>query len=260
MSEPSTPQARTQPRKSGRLHPICVAIAGGDDARRSALTAVLNQIAELEIEFVGEDEASAKRGSKAIILMLILERDNPDTWRHELRKHNFDQRFASVIALVNDDSPRALRAALQAGVDDVLGLPPAPEQAYHTLFRMSELSHRHEGMRQKIVCTLVSVSGGVGVSQLTISLGLAMHRLFEKRTGIVELDLQAAPLAVLLNQDPEHTISELADPTCSIDSIRLESVLCKHDSGLCVLPKKTRYSLVIGCQQHATRSAIVTKL
>ena len=36
----------------------------------------------------------------------------------------------------------------------------------------------------------------------------------------------------MLNQDPEHTISELADPTSSIDSIRLESVLCKHDSGL----------------------------
>ena len=37
---------------------------------------------------------------------------------------------------------------------------------------------------------------------------------------------------MLLNQDPEHTIGELADPTSSIDSIRLESVLCKHDSGL----------------------------
>jgi hypothetical protein len=43
--------------------------------------------------------------------MLILDSDNSDTWRHELRKHNFDQRFSSVIALVNDDSPRARRAA-----------------------------------------------------------------------------------------------------------------------------------------------------
>jgi pilus assembly protein CpaE len=231
MIEESKRQERAPARKSGRLHPICVAIAGGDEAQRGALTTALNQITELEIEFVGEDEVSAKRGSRAIILMLILDSDNSDTWRHELRKHNFDQRFSSVIALVNDDSPRA-RAALQAGVDDVLGMPPIPEQAYHTLFRMSELSHRHEGARQKIVCSLVSVSGGVGVSHLTVSLGLAMHRLFEKRIGIVELDLQAAPLTVMLNQDPEHTISELADPTSSIDSIRLESVLCKHDSGL----------------------------
>lgn len=232
MIEESKPEERVGARKSGRLHPISVAVAGGDDDQRGALKAALNQITELEIEFVGEDEASAKRGSRAVILMLILDSDNSDTWRHELRKHNFDHRFSSVIALVNDDSPRALRAALQAGVDDVLGMPPRPEQAYHTLFRMSELSHRHEGGSQKLVCSLVSVSGGVGVSHLTVSLGLAMHRLYEKRTGIVELDLQAAPLTVLLNQDPEHTISELADPTSSIDSIRLESVLCKHDSGL----------------------------
>lgn len=232
MNEELKAQERALPRKSGRLHPVHIAIAGGNEAQRQALTAVLNQIAELEIEFVGEDEAGARRGSRPVILMLILDSDNPDTWRHELRRHNFDQRFASVIALLNDDSPQALRAALQAGVDDVLGMPPAPEQIYHTLFRMSELSHRHEGLRQKIVCSLVSVSGGVGVSHLTVNLALALQRLFEKRTALVELDLQAAPLTVLLNQDPEHSISELADPTSSIDSIRLESVLCKHDSGL----------------------------
>ena len=34
-----------------------------------------------------------------------------------------------------------------------------------------------------MVCSLVSVSGGVGVSHLTVSLGLAMHRLYEKRMG-----------------------------------------------------------------------------
>ena len=44
----------------------------------------------------------------------------------------------------------------------------------------------------------------------------------------VRARLQAAPLAVLLNLEPEHSISELADPTSAIDSIRLESVLCKH--------------------------------
>lgn len=139
-------------------------------------------------------------------------------------------------------------------------MPPIPEQAYHTLFRMSELSHRHEGARQKIVCSLVSVSGGVGVSHLTVSLGLAMHRLFEKRIGIVELDLQAAPLTVMLNQDPEHTISELADPTSSIDSIRLESVLCKHDSERRGLAEKTLNSLTIRCPQRTSGSAIVTKM
>ena len=232
-SEESKPQEMVAARKSGRLHPICVAVSGGEETQRGAVAMALSQITELEIVMVGEQEAAAKRAAAATtVLMLILDSDNSDIWRQELRKHNFDHRFSAVIALARDDSPQVLRAALQAGVDDVLGMPPSPAQAYHILFRMSELSHREEGSRQKMVCTLVSVGGGAGVSHLTVNLGLAMHRLFEKRIGILELDLQAAPLAVLFNQDPEHTLTELADPSSSIDSIRLESVLCKHDSGL----------------------------
>ncbi len=222
----------TQPtaRKGGRLYPIKLVIAGGNEALRGAVKAELAKIPGLEIEFLSED--AVKGSGSGTILTLILDSTNPDGWQREVRRRNFDRRFASVIALLDDDSPVTLRAALRAGADDVIFLPPAPEQAFHTLVRLSELSRRHEGLRDKMVCSLASVSGGIGVSHLAVNLGLALHRLFEKRTALVELDLQAAPLAVMLNQEPEHTISELVDPTSSIDSIRLESVLCKHDSGL----------------------------
>ncbi len=266
-------------RKSGRLHPIHVVVAGGDEAQRSTLQEALNQISELEIDFISEEEAG-RRGERGAILMLILDSAHPDYWRQEVRRHNFDRRFGAVVALLEDDSPNALRRALQAGADDVLGMPPAPGQAYHTLFRISELSHSREGLQEKMLCSLVSVSGGVGVSHLTVNLALAMHRLFEKRTGIVELDLQAAPLTVLLNQDSEHTIAELADPTSAIDSIRLESVLCKHDSGLYWLsaPKRIEEAelisaatveatlrvmrelfdvVLVDCGAHLTESSIV---
>ncbi len=231
MSEAITPQENQPARKSGRLRPLFVATAGGDDAQQAALKNALGQIKQLEINFVEED-AQGRSGAASVILMLILDRDNPDGWRRELRRRNPDQRFESVIALLDDDSPIALRAALRAGADDVLEMPPDPDRAYHTLLRVSELSSRRDGAREKIVCSLVSVSGGVGVSHLSVSLALAMNRLFERRTVLMEMDLQAAPFAVLLNQDPEHSFSELADPTSTIDSIRLESVLCKHESGL----------------------------
>jgi pilus assembly protein CpaE len=218
-------------RKGGRLHPISVAIAGGDDAQRNQVKASLSQLEGLEIEFLDE-EAVVKPKGRPAILMLILDVAGADTWAREIRRRNFDQRYAGVIALLDDDSPPMLRAALRAGADDAMIMPPAPEQAYHSLLRVSELSSRHKGFREKLVCSVVSVTGGVGVSHLTVNLGLAIHRLFDKRTALMEQDLQAAPLAVLLNQEPEHTISELADPTSAIDSIRLESVLCKHESGL----------------------------
>ena len=78
------------------------------------------------------------------------------------------------------------------------------------------------------------MSGGRGISSLTICLGFALQRL-AKRSALVDLDLQAAPLSVLLDVDPEHTIADLADPTSPIDSIRLESVLSKDDAGRIVV-------------------------
>ncbi len=271
-----------QPRKSGRLRPIHVALAGGDDVQRTALKLELSQINELDIEFVGEQArgAASKSSEQAPILMVILDGADEDGWRRQLRVCNPDGRYGSIVALVKDPSAPAVRAALRAGADDVLGMPPPAEDAFHTLLRMSELSHREAGIHEKLVCSLVSVSGGIGVSHLTVSLGLAVHRLFAKRTVLVELDLQAAPLAVLLNMEPEHTISELADPTSVIDSIRLESVLCKHESGLYWLaaPKQIEEAelvsaatveatlkvlrelfdvVLIDCGTHLTESSIV---
>jgi pilus assembly protein CpaE len=232
MNQPAKFGEQGPERKGRRRHPISVVLAGGDETQRTVLRAALDQIHAMEID-CQDEEAPPKAGAPPALLMLILDCEHSDTWRREVRRRNFDKRFASVIALLSDDdSPSLLRAALRAGADDVLAMPPSPEQAYHTLLRMSELSHRYQGAREKIVCSLVSLTGGVGVSDLAVNLGLAMHRLFDKRTALAELDLQAAPLAVLLNQEPEHTVIELADPTSAIDSIRLESVLCKHDSGL----------------------------
>ncbi len=124
-----------------------MALAGGDDVQRTALKLELSQINELDIEFVGEQArgAASKSSEQAPILMVILDGADEDGWRRQLRVCNPDGRYGSVVALVKDPSAPAVRAALRAGADDVLGMPPPAEQAFHTLLRMSELSHRERG-------------------------------------------------------------------------------------------------------------------
>src|SRR5260370_13977161 len=135
MSDEGKTVNESQPRKSGRLRPILVTVAGGGDEQRAALKAVLSKINELDIQFVGA-EGGGKRGERAVILMAILDQANQDGWRRELRTRDANQQFASVVALVSNPSPGSLRAALRAGADDDLGMPPGPEQAFPTLLRM----------------------------------------------------------------------------------------------------------------------------
>jgi pilus assembly protein CpaE len=76
------------------------------------------------------------------------------------------------------------------------------------------------------------VAGGVGVSSITAALGLALRRLTQQRVALVDLGLQCGALSAILDLDPAHTITELTDPTSTIDSIRLKSVLSTHQSEL----------------------------
>ena len=80
-----------------------------------------------------------------------------------------------------------------------------------------------------------SVAGDVGVSTLTAALGLASRRITQKRVALLDLGMQSGALAALLDLNPDHTLSELVDPSNTIDSIRLESSLATHSSGLYLL-------------------------
>lgn len=218
-------------RARGARRPVLVTLTG-DEHYYPAVKAVLGEIRELNIEIISDQALLHGTGAGHVVLMAILDDANKESWRQELRNRKSTGQYAFIVGLVANRSPELSRAAFRAGADDVLNLPPTPEETLQSLLRMSELSRRNEKITDKLVCSLVSISGGVGVSHIAANLGLAIRRILDKRTALVELDLQAAPLAVLLNADPERTISELADPTSSVDSMRLESVLCKHDSGL----------------------------
>ena len=75
---------------------------------------------------------------------------------------------------------------------------------------------------------------------MTVALGLALRRLTQKQVALVDLGLQSASLAAILDLKSIHSIGELADPTTSVDSIRLESATSKHASGLYLLSAPAR--------------------
>ena len=106
MTDEKTTTNEPRPRKSGRGRPIHVALDGGDEAQRATLRAGLSQINELELQFVGVAARNAGKDRRAApILMYILDAADADGWRHELRMRNHNGQFASVIALINEDSP-----------------------------------------------------------------------------------------------------------------------------------------------------------
>jgi pilus assembly protein CpaE len=219
-----------------------VGLAGGSEADRAAVKDVIVRIREVDSEIVdlGDERAVSELDPKIGLLALLLDPADQSGWVLALRPVTSNGHSPLTIALFANRSTQLIQAAMRAGANDVLSLPPSSEDIFRVLLRASEARRRAEGPDQNKICSLVSVTGGRGVSSLTICLGFAIHRLLEKRTVLVDLDLQAAPLSVLLDVEPEHTIADLADPTSAIDSIRLESVVTKHNSGPALLAAPKR--------------------
>jgi pilus assembly protein CpaE len=227
-----------QHRRRGSLN---ISLAGGSAAQRATLRESLAALTEPRMQ-VGEVSApgQAPPPSDAVRILMIILDDDPDLWEEDLRPWIGSGGWFQVAAVTAKRTPEAVRSALRAGANEVLFMPLDPLDLARSLLKISESDPGAGEQTGKAAYALVSVSGGVGVSSLTVALGLALRRLTQKQVALVDLSLQASSLAAILDLETIHSIAELADPTSSVDSIRLESATCKHASGLYLLSAPAR--------------------
>jgi pilus assembly protein CpaE len=220
-------------RRRGSLN---ISMAGGSPAERTTLRESLAALTEpkMEINEVSAPGQAPPQSDAVRILIIILDED-PELWDQELRSWIESRGWSQVTALIKKRTPDAVRIALQAGANEVLFIPLDAVDLARSLLKISESNPGAGRQSNKAAYALVSVSGGVGVSSLTVALGLALRRLTQKQVALVDLGLQSDSLAPILDLETVHSIGELADPTSSVDSIRLESAICKHASGLYLL-------------------------
>ncbi len=223
----------------GRRNVVTIAIANASEQCRGQIMSSLAEMAEPLVEVVDlkrAPEASVGRHLDGVIVALDADRE---TWEFQLQELNFEGQHPAVIAAIAEHSGDAVRRALRAGAVDVLFLPAQIEDLSRCLIRIGEANKENIG-EGAIICALGSVAGGVGVSTLTAALGLASRRITQKRVALLDLGMQSGALAALLDLNPDHTLSELVDPSSTIDSIRLESSLATHSSGLYLLASPKR--------------------
>ena len=111
--------------------------------------------------------------------------------------------WAQVTAVIRPAYARRRQCgALSAGANEVLFMPVDPVDLARSVWTVSEIN-RGGGRASKAAYALVSVSGGVGVSSLTVALGLALRRLTQKQVALVDLGLQAASLSAILDLESD---------------------------------------------------------
>jgi len=140
-----------------------------------------------------------------------------------------------IFALLHDRSPLLMRRVLHAGADEMLFLPLDVGAVTRALLQLSEKRRRSERIEGGVIYSVTGLSGGVGITTLSANLALALCHTFDQRAALVDLDLQKGGQGVFLHVEPEQSIASLIDFIRKLDSIRLESALTKHPSGIYLL-------------------------
>ncbi len=151
-----------------------------------------------------------------------------------------------LVLIANEDSSELLRAAMQAGLRDVVQLPLTLEQleagvraaaqwSQTVRDRVSGEESAASGLGGQLIVVAGS-KGGVGTTTVAVQLALAATRAGPGRpVCLVDFDLQTGDLRAMLDTPPRRSVADLVDVAAEITVRHLQETLYSHRAGVRLL-------------------------
>lgn len=144
-----------------------------------------------------------------------------------------------LIALATPERFGELQRAMLAGARGFVRYPLVPTEFVAMVRNILQEQEEEEAATPHHVSHTMSVAitglkGGVGKTTIATNLAIALHQLSNQDVILVEAHNNLSDLALMLNLQPHHTLTDLAGVT-QIDTRVLKDVLQKHSSGIHVL-------------------------
>jgi pilus assembly protein CpaE len=200
-----------------------------------------------EIELVGSSTEVAA-GASALAgghLQAVLHATRSTTFPADeitsIRSHT----QAPILLVASSGSAGLLEQALESDVSDVLLLPQLVENVVFAIRKATHSGRRHassnggSGRHGKIV-TVFSPKGGTGKTVTATNLATACAKFENRKTLLLDLDLQFGDAAIMMGVEPEKTIYDLVVAPGELDTEKLAGYITKHPCGLAVLPAPLR--------------------
>ena len=166
-----------------------------------------------------------------------------------------------VIIISIQGDRKYLRRAMRSGASEFLIKPFSGDELIASVRRVYRLEKEKEALlaKSKMVATAASVTplptdgetarhgkrgrifflysgkGGVGKSLIAANLAVAMARQTKARVALVDLDLQFGDIAMLLNLDPSHGITDLIENIEHLDQDFIRQIMVDGPFGIKVL-------------------------
>jgi pilus assembly protein CpaE len=147
-----------------------------------------------------------------------------------------------LLLLASGEASALLDEALGADVSDVVLLPALTDNVVFAIRKATHAPRRAAAMgkREGRIITVFSPKGGTGKTVIATNLAAALAKENERRTLLLDLDLQFGDAAIMLGLEPEKTIFDLVNAPGELDPDKLEGYTTRHKAGLDILPAPLR--------------------
>lgn len=142
---------------------------------------------------------------------------------------------------------QAILQALRCGAREFLTVPVVIEELITALKRISPkmTAEPHAGngaagtprAGNTLVVAVLGSRGGVGCTSLAVNVGACLARDPAMTVALVDLDVALGDADVALDLTPDYTLADVALNIDRLDMQFIRRSLCKHESGLHVLPR-----------------------
>ncbi|HYT88631.1 MAG TPA: response regulator, partial [Gemmataceae bacterium] len=148
-----------------------------------------------------------------------------------------------ILAVSARGDGQSILAALRAGAKEFLTQPVVLEELLTCLQRLRQ-SRSHDSVNvngtpkvESLVTAIVGSRGGVGCTSIAINLGCNLAQMDKHHNvALVDLDLALGDADVALDLIPDYTLADVALNIERLDMTFLRRSLCKHSTGLSLLP------------------------
>ena len=149
-----------------------------------------------------------------------------------------------ILAVSSRGDGQSILHALRAGAKEFLTAPVVLQELLLALQRLR--ANRNPGgdtnnttngtTRTDSLVSIVGSKGGVGCTSIAVNLGCSMAQDPKYNVALVDLDLALGDADVALDLIPDYTLADVAVNIDRLDMQFLRRSLCKHESGLSLLP------------------------
>ncbi len=183
------------------------------------------------------------RQSNPDIVVVALDADQPKALQL-IAQLTLECPGVPILAVSARGDGQSILSALRSGAKEFLTQPVVLEELLICLQRLRQSSAQTNGHHtngtakvESLVMAVVGSRGGVGCTSLAVNLGCNLAQLDKQNNvALIDLDLALGDADVALDLIPDYTLADVALNIDRLDMTFLRRSLCKHSSGLSLLP------------------------